>query len=50
MGDFTKICIAVTISNTIRVLGFIALAMFFNAWWMALLSVLFLTSYPDKDA
>ena len=36
------------ISNTIRVLGFIVLAMFFGKWWIVLFSALFLT-YIDDD-
>lgn len=36
------------ISNTVRVLGFIVLAMFFGKWWIVLFSALFLT-YIDDD-
>lgn len=40
--------IALLISNTIRVLAFIGLSMFFGKWWIALLSGLFLT-YAEED-
>lgn len=37
----------ILISNTVRVLGFILLAIAFNHWWMALFSALFLTYTKD---
>lgn len=40
--------IALLISNTVRVLAFIGLAMFFGKWWIALFSALFLT-YAKED-
>ena len=40
--------IAILISNTIRVLAFIGLAIFFGNWWIALFSALFLT-YTKED-
>lgn len=42
--------IALLISNTIRVLAFIGLAMFFGKWWIALLSALFLTYTKEEDS
>ena len=37
----------ILISNTVRVLGFILLAIAFNHWWIALFSILFLTYTKD---
>lgn len=31
-------------NNTIRIMGFIFLAVVFNKWWLSLLSILFLVS------
>lgn len=38
------------ISNTIRVIGFIILAISFNHWWISLLSILFLTYLKDEKS
>lgn len=37
----------ILISNTVRVLGFILLAIAFNHWWIALFSILFLSCTKD---
>ena len=37
----------VLISNTIRVLGFILLAIVFNHWWIVFFSALFMTYIDD---
>ena len=38
------------ISNTIRVIGFIILAIAFNHWWISLLSILFWTYLKDEKS
>ena len=40
----------ILISNTVRVLGFILLAIVFNHWWISLLSILFLTYLKDEKS
>ena len=42
MSEETKLSIALLINNTVRIIGFIALAIFFKKWWICLLAVLFL--------
>lgn len=37
----------VLISNTVRIMGFVLLAIVFNHWWIVLFSVLFLTYIKD---
>lgn len=39
----------ILISNTVRLLGFILLAIVFDRWWIVLLSVLFWTYTKGKD-
>lgn len=39
----------ILISNTIRLLGFILLAIVFDRWWIVLLSVLFWTYTKGED-
>lgn len=39
----------VLISNTIRVLGFILLAIAFNRWWIVFFSALFMTYIDDEE-
>lgn len=37
------------ICNTIRIACFVGLAMFFDKWWIALFSALFLVSLDNKQ-
>lgn len=39
----------ILISNTVRLLGFILLAIVFDRWWIVLLSILFWTYTKGKD-
>lgn len=39
----------ILISNTVRLLGFILLAIVFDHWWIVLLSVLFWTYTKGED-
>ena len=49
MSEDTKRMIAFMINNTIRILGFIALAMFFGKWWISLFGALFLMTHHDDE-
>ena len=42
MDDKTKIEIAWATNNTIRLLGFIALAIAFDKWWIVIFSEIFM--------
>lgn len=44
MSEDLKLMIAVLIKNTIVILEFIGLAIYFNNFWLSLLSVLFMTT------
>ena len=48
MSEKLKQNIALLISNTIRVLAFIGLAIYFDKWWIVLLSGLFLSYEKDE--
>lgn len=48
MNENTKLLIALTFSNTIRVICFTVLAMFFNKWWIILFVIFFMT-YQEED-
>ena len=39
----------IMISNTVRLLGFILLAIVFGRWWIVLLSALFWSYIKDED-
>ena len=39
----------ILISNTVRLLGFILLAIVFDRWWIVLLSILFWTYTKGED-
>lgn len=43
MSENTKLAIALTFSNTLRIICFTALAIIFNKWWIILFVVLFMT-------
>ena len=43
MSEEVKLSIAVLFSNTVRILGFIALAIIFGKWWIVLFSPIFLS-------
>ena len=43
-----KMNINMAVNNTIRILGFIGLAIFFDKWWLSLFSAFFLLSF-DKE-
>lgn len=47
MDEQTKLLIALTFSNTLRIACFTALAIFFNKWWIVLLVILFMTYQED---
>lgn len=48
MSEILKQQIALLISNTIRIALFVMLAIAFEKWWIALFSVLFLTSTKEN--
>lgn len=50
MSEELKLEISVIISNTIRIIAFIVLAIIFDKWWIALFSALFLNSIKQKGA
>ena len=49
MSERLKLLMFVTFNNTIRVLEFLALAMFFHMWWISLFSILFLDNVKNKE-
>lgn len=48
MSEHLKLQIAVLIKNTICLTLWVVLAITFNKWWIALFSILFLTSVEKK--
>lgn len=40
--------IILLISNTIRVIAFVILAIYFEKWWIALFALLFLSYFEDE--
>ena len=49
MSEKLKLYIALLITNTICVLAFIGLAIYFDKWWIALFSALFLSSAKKSE-
>lgn len=49
MSEHLKLQIAVLIKNTISLTLWVALAITFNKWWIALFSILFLTFVEEKN-
>lgn len=49
MDNETKLLIALLIKNTVTLVCFAALAMFFGKWWISLFAILFLTNYKDDE-
>lgn len=47
MSEETKLNIALLINNTVRIVGFIALAIFFKKWWICLVAGLFLAERKE---
>lgn len=48
MSENLKLTIAVLIKNTMTLIAFSVLAIIFQKWWIALISVLFFTSIENK--
>ena len=48
MDDNLKLMLAVLAKNLLTIICFVVLAIFFNKWWLALFSILFMTSV-EKD-
>ena len=48
MSEHLKLQIAVLIKNTISLALWVVLAIAFNKWWIALFSILFLTSVEKE--
>ena len=48
MSEHLKLQIAVLIKNTISLTLLVVLAIAFNKWWIALFSILFLTSVEKE--
>ena len=48
MSEHLKLQIAVFIKNTISLTLWVVLAIAFNKWWIALFSILFLTSVEKE--
>lgn len=48
MTDEAKVIIAVLIKNTIVLICFVALAIMFGKWWIALFSALYFTSFKES--
>ena len=48
MSENLKLQIAVLIKNTISLTLWVMMAIAFNKWWIALFSILFLTSVEKK--
>lgn len=48
MSEHLKLQIAVLIKNTISLTLWVVLAIAFNKWWIALFSILFLTSVEKE--
>lgn len=44
MKDLTTVTVALLFSNTLRLMCFAGLAVYFNRWWMVLLVFLFWSS------
>ena len=49
MSENLKLQIAVLIKNTISLTLWVVLATIFNKWWIALFSILFLTSVKKQN-
>lgn len=49
MSENLKLQIAVLIKNTISLTLWVVLAITFNKWWIALFSILFLTSVEKEN-
>ena len=49
MSEHLKLQIAVLIKNTISLTLWVVMAIAFNKWWIALFSILFLTSVEKKN-
>lgn len=49
MSEHSKMNAILLLSNTVRIIAFIVLAIVFNRWWIALFSALFLSSLDEED-
>lgn len=46
--ELIKMSISVTVNNTVRIMGFIILAIVFKRWWLVFLAVFFLSYAKEK--
>lgn len=49
MSEESKMNAILLLSNTIRIIAFVVLAIVFKHWWIVLFSALFLSSWKDED-
>lgn len=49
MSEESKMNAILLLSNTIRIIAFVVLAIVFKHWWIVLFSALFLSSWNDED-
>jgi len=49
MSEKSKMNAILLLSNTVRIIAFVVLAIVFRHWWIVLFSALFLSSWDDED-